>query len=72
MIEPFSMKFRDQYRRAFDLYVMGYWEHAKKEFIKAKNMLAKDNYDSDTDTLIHDVKDQLSDNILEYMESLGF
>ena len=35
MIEPFSMDFRTQYSRAFDLYVMGYWQHAKKEFKKA-------------------------------------
>ena len=32
MTSPFSIEFRDQYRKAFDLYVMGYWQHAKKEF----------------------------------------
>ena len=43
MTAPFSIEFRDQYKRAFDLYAMGYWEHAKKEFVKTQKILEEDN-----------------------------
>lgn len=72
MIEPFNMKFRNQYRNAFELYVMGYWQNAKTEFRKAMNMLKDYNYDPRSGKMIYDVKDQLSENILEYMESLKY
>lgn len=73
MTQAFSMDFRDQYKKAFDIYTMGYWEHAKKEFHKAQMILENHNQklqqDQDTKAAAFD---QLSANILEYMESLDF
>lgn len=51
---------------------MGYWQHAKKEFKKAQKILKQDIAESEHFEKYSNIKDQLSENILEYMESLNY
>lgn len=57
MIAPFSMEFRTQYNRSFDLYVMGYWQHARKEFLKTQRILMQDIEESEQHDLYENIKD---------------
>ena len=51
---------------------MGYWQHARKEFQKTQRILKQD-FDESEHHLVHKhIKDQLSENIMEYMESLNY
>lgn len=59
MTKPFSQQFREQYRKAYNLYIKGDWPEAKVQFEATKK-------------LVKEAPDPLSDNHLKTMAEYNF
>ena len=63
MTAPFSKNFKDTYKKAFDYYIQGKWQAARVEFENTIGIL---------DKIDPTLKDNLSINLLKYMQSFNY